>query len=328
MDAKINQLKNNCRVDDSSYIEEFEFRNGYKVPLYDIKNTGAFNQMIGFAKFLNSQYGNVYYRGTRGLYDNVLPSLMRNRTKGIPNDLVDILNRIQDNTRLKDSLKLRPTKKPLTKQDYSLNKNTERFNKYTIEALLQHYVGSTRFLDVVDNHWIALWMGLHDFHLRGKGNKFCECIRRQLPIGDTYEQFLSVDKTNIQKDIYVYVLMIAMPHAENKPIFGITETTNFVEVDLRKALPSFYLRPHAQHALVVRKRDKPNVQQKACYYDMSSQVVGILRIRVDRANDWLGYGNLMSMENLFPSPSVDQGYNTLLMNNEVFKNPFEIIKYY
>ena len=47
-------------------------------------------------------------------------------------------------------------------------------------------------------------------------------------------------------------------------------TDNFVEVDLRKALPSIYLRTHAQHTLVVRKRDKQNIKAKADYYDMSS----------------------------------------------------------
>ena len=37
--------------------------------------------------------------------------------------------------------------------------------------------------------------------------------------------------------IYVYVLLIAMPHAHGQPHYGITETDKLVEVDLRKALP-------------------------------------------------------------------------------------------
>lgn len=230
--------------------------------------------------------------------------------------------------RLMDSLKLRQTVTPNIRQDYNINKQIIRFNKYTAEALLQHYVGSTRFIDVVDNHWIALWMGSQKFRMHGKGNKYCECDMRQIPLGDVYEQMLVSGKSNIKNDIYVYVLLIAMPHADSRPKFGITETSNYVEVDLRKALPSIYLRPHAQHALVIRKRDKQNVKQEANYYDISNQVVGILRIRVDRARLWLGQGLLMTKENIFPSPSIDQGYNTLLMRNEIFNHPFEILKYY
>lgn len=95
---------------------------------------------------------------------------------------------------------------------------------------------------------------------------------------------------------------------------GVTETRELVEVDLRKAIPSFYLRPHAQHALVVRKRDDGEKSHDADYYDMASQAIGILRVRVDVANQWLDNGDLASKGNLFPSPSVDQGYNSLLKN--------------
>lgn len=328
MNNNISILNSKNNTEGCLFIQSFNFKSGHVVPLYDVTTTGAFNQLVGFAKFLNSEYGNVYYRGVSGLYDNVLPSLMRNRAKGIPDDLNKVLNLIMEDERLKDSLKLRQTIKPQTEQDHNSNKQIKRFNKYTVEALLQHYVGLTRFLDVVDNHWIALWMGSQKFHMHGKGHKYCECIGRQLPIGDVYEQIIISGKNNVKNDLYVYVLLIAMPHADTQPRFGITETKNYVEVDLRKALPSIYLRPHAQHALVIRKRDKQNMKQEANYYDMSNQVVGILRIRVDRAYQWLGQGLLMTKENIFPSPSIDQGYNTLLMRNDIFCYPFEILKYY
>lgn len=324
----ISVLNNKNNTEGCCFIRPFKFRSGHSVPLYDIKSTGAFNQLVGFAKFLNSEYGNVYYRGVSGLYDNVLPSLMRSRAKGIPFDLTDIINRIMQDERLKESLKLRSKVIPKSDSDHRLNRQIDRFNKYTVEALLQHYVGSTRFLDIVDNHWIALWMGLHKFNLHGNGNRYCDCIYRHLPLGDAYEYMLTTSKSYSNQDIYVYILLIAMPHEDNHSQYGITETECFVEVDLRKALPSIYLRPHAQHALAVRKRDKQNKEQVADYYDMSSQVVGILRIRIDHAGQWLGHGMLMTKDNIFPSPSIDQGYNTLLLRTDIFKNPFEILKYY
>ena len=61
---------------------------------------------------------------------------------------------------------------------------------------------------------------------------------------------------------------------------------------------------------------------------MASQVIGILRIRIDLADQWLGEGQLLSQANLFPSPMNDYGYDLLLQLPENFipKN-FAIAKY-
>ncbi len=316
----------NSRVEGAKYIGEHKFKNGHQVPLYELNTTGALNQIIGHAKFNNSTYGNVYYRGISGLYDNVLPALMRNRANGVPDDLTLILKSICENSYLKESLKLREPIIPHSLKDKYVNKRIVRFNKYCAEALLQHYAGRTRFLDIVDNHWIAIWMGLHTLYMHGKRNIFCETVLRTIDIHNLYDAVKKGDTTLINK--YVYLLLIAIPHSTSLPEYGITECDKFVVVDLRQALPSIYLRPHAQHALVVRKIDKHNINQTANYYDMSEQVICILRIRVDIASEWLGTGMLATQQNLFPSPSIDQGYNNLLMHPEIFKQPFEIVKYF
>lgn len=316
----------NSRVDGAKYIGTHKFKSGHEVPLYELSSTGALNQIIGHGKFNNSEYGSVYYRGISGLYDNVLPTLMRNRARGVPDDLIQILKSICENPYLKESLKLRELLIPKTLEDRYANKRINRFNKYCAEALLQHYAGSTRFLDIVDNHWIAIWMGLHRFHMHGKRNIFCETIRRGIDIRNLYDAVKRNDTSILNE--FVYLLLIAIPHSKTPPEYGILESDKFVVVDLRQALPSIYLRPHAQHALVVRKIDKHNKNQTATYYDMAEQVIGILRIRVDVASDWLGAGMLATQQNLFPSPSIDQGYNNLLMHPEIFKHPFEIVKYF
>ena len=59
---------------------------------------------------------------------------------------------------------------------------------------------------------------------------------------------------------------------------------------------------------------------------MASQVTTILRVRIDRVIEWLGEGSLFTQDNLFPSPSIDQGYNNLLMHENIFKKPFDIKK--
>ena len=292
----------------SKFIAKFKFKNGHEVSLYEVEKMAAFNQLIGHAKFMNAQYGNVYYRGVNGLFDNVLPSIMRGRTYGQAAALNKLLTEICDNDYFHDSLKLRAVPNG-NNENYYLANEIRRKNRYCVEGLLQHYAGYTRFVDVVDNHWVALWMGLHNFKMRGKGARYCMCEKREFSLGDLYKA---------------------------TPLNGCPITTDFrnhsdfVEVDLRKTLPSFYLRPHAQHALVVRRRDSKNFNSMptAAFYDMASQVIGILRVRIDYASQWLGNGNLLTSSNLFPSPSLDQGYNNLLMHSDLFTNPFEIVKYY
>ena len=61
---------------------------------------------------------------------------------------------------------------------------------------------------------------------------------------------------------------------------------------------------------------------------MASQVTAILRIRIDRVSEWLGNGSLLTKENLFPSPSIDQGYNNLLTYLNELEAPFDIKKYF
>lgn len=213
MDSDFEILNNNMRIEGCCFEKSFTFLSGHTVPIYKIDNTSAFNQLVGYAKFKIAGYGNVYYRGISNLYDNVRPAIMRGRTKGIPDDLNAICETIAKDDRLKESLKLRETKFSRDKWEIKANKHIQQFNRYTIEALLQHYVGRTSFLDVVDNHWIALWMGLHKFQMHGKGARYCACKKRQLLLGDMLEQLAKDKKLLPNEDIYVYVLLMAMPHS-------------------------------------------------------------------------------------------------------------------
>ena len=275
---------------------------------------------------MNGEYGNVYYRGVNGLFDNVLPSLPRKRSLSHPKDLSSLMNTLFEDENTKCTLKFLEYEPGHHK--IPINRKIRRFNRYIIESLMQHYVGFTRFLDVVDNHWVALWMGLQDFVMHGNDSEYCYCKERIMPLGDVFESYVN-SRIVPDKDIYEYILLMAMPYATETPKRGIVETDEFVEVDLRKALPSIFIRPHAQHALVIKRREKQNPNSDAKFYDMSSQVVAILRIRVDRAKEWLGNGKLLTKENIFPSPSVDAGYDTLLTKySHIFKGPYHIVKYY
>lgn len=323
-------IKSNITAEGSRYLGEHVFTAGNSVPLYEVTELSVLNQLVGYAKYSNKEYGNVYYRGVGDLYPNVMPALMRTRTCGAAEDLVSALHIIADDPYMSQSLALTPQIDAKTERQKKENKRIRKYNGYVVEAVLQHYSGSTRFLDLVDNHWIALWMGLHKFRMRGDRLGYCRCERRTLNALDTFD-IIANPGGAVKFNPYLYILMIALPYMPHA-CRGVSECEEFVEVDLRKALPSVYLRPHAQHALVARRRVAGNTENSAEYFDMASQVVGIIRVRIDRAGSWIGEGGLMTAENLFPSPAVDTGYNTLLLNehllNNKFGNIFRIIRYF
>ena len=135
------------------------------------------------------------------------------------------------------------------------------------------------------------------------------------------------DKKKWEDAIYQYVLLIATPVAAELSTDGINRTKEFIEIDLRKALPSTYLRPHAQHGLVIKKNiSKENPQKED--FDISTNVVCIVKIRIDRAKTWIGNGELLTQDNLIPPPGYDPGYDLLLSKYDIFRgSSLKITKY-
>lgn len=321
-------LKSNLSIFGSELVGMHTFANNHEVPIYDVKDVGALNQFIGYSKYANSDYGNVYYRGMSNLYPTMLPALMRNRTCGAAEDLIRVIHRVESDSFMSASLSLTPQIEEHGERNKKLNKQIRKYNGFLIEAVMQHYNGNTRFLDLVDNHWVALWMGLHKFTKYGDSLNHYKCERRNFSALDLIESNMNTENASADShNPYLYIAMIAIPYMDYVKR-GVREGKDFVEVDLRSALPSTYLRPHAQHALVVRRRVGNNTENCAEYFDMANQATGILRIRIDRANQWLGEGVLMSVSNMFPSPAIDTGYNTLLLNSNLFYHNFRIMKYF
>ena len=75
-------------------------------------------------------------------------------------------------------------------------------------------------------------------------------------------------------------------------------------IDLRRALPSTFLRPCSQHGWIVKGRDKK--------FDFDSNIACVLRVSVGLAKEMLGNGQLLSQDNFFPNEKIDQGYRVLL----------------
>lgn len=322
----IQMISDKLSIEGSSYTGNYEFQNGHSVPIYTIETIHALNQIIGYAKFINRSYGDVYYRGERRLHQSLTPSLdrMTKRSQEPAGRLNNLIRKIADDIHMKKELKL---------SDYD-----EKTQKEIIEGLLQHYGISTRYVDVVDNHWIALWMGHYIVEKYKRHITYYHYKKRVIPVADLIidhdklirtlshlkQDTVSIFSNDMKiheklserqdVDLYQYILLIAIPGNSERKNTGIFVSDDYIEIDLRQALPSIFLRPHAQHGWVVRK--KPH---NGDGYDMSETVIGILKIRIDIVEQWLGTGELLTQENLFPPMAYDNGYDLLLKRQDLFE---------
>ncbi len=300
-------LKSNLSIPGTRFRSFYTFDCGNTVAVYDVTSIYGLNQLIGHTKFNNKEYGEVLYRGETKLHSGLVPSLFRG-CKGTTrwDQVSPLVNKILKSDEIKNAMNAG---------------GDHKLARHKAEGMLQHYGIQTRFIDLVDNHWVALWMGLNKCCETKKIQHYYHYERRRIPLVE-----LVTGKPIKDEDLYQYILMLALPKSVNPPIDGIELTDEFVKIDLRQALPSVFLRPHSQHGLVARKKVNPSKYAKD--YDMATQVIGILRIRIDFADQWLGNGQLLSQDNLFPNAMNDYGYDLLLqLPKDFIPKNFAIAKY-
>lgn len=306
------RLSDRLSINGTKFVEGYHFSCGNIVPIYEVDTVHAFNQLIGHAKFNNQAYGNVFYRGECKLHEALKPSLFRNaKNVDKPTERISqLIQKIIDDPHLKRELKV----------------DGQAFDvaRHKVEGLLQHYGIPTRFIDVVDNHWIALWMGLNRAGKVKQLSQYYHYTERTIPFVE-----LAKNATINDEDLFQYVLLIAVPFSERRVLNGIQTSSDYIEVDLRQALPSIFLRPHAQHGLVLRRKvHNDDLCKGTDAYDMAPSVIGIIKIRIDRVHEWIGTGELLTQNNLFPPPAYDYGYDLLLMRGDLFdKTDFSVARY-
>lgn len=279
-------------------LSPWGFANGSIVPVFDVLSVHALNYVVGYAKHINRDVSSVFSRGQGRLYDNLRPSLYR--TFSLSNDkeidnanagLNDLINSILSDRDLLAELGFPPDSPSPTPE--------------LIEAMLQHYGVRTRMLDAVDNHWVALWFGLHEQVDEPVGGKpYALYRKREVNAIDVAEILKNPDEL-----LYQYILLIASSESESART-----------LDLRLSLPQKFMRPHAQHGVML---DYQGDFSQNILLDYAKSVVGIVRIRIDRAAQWIGSGHLISYANLFPSRVFDNGYSVLLKNSDWFAEKYE-----
>ena len=257
-------------------IGNHTFKSGASIPVFEISSYHSLVQFIGYAKYKNRSAGNVYLRGQHKIYDSLIPSVFRSiATNG---------GFSKRNIRISSFVKACSDKMEL------VNKLPELVK----EPILQHYGIGTRWIDLVDNIWIAIWFGLYNW--------------------DTFiseREYKNITPRTPGNDEWLYIFLICTDGIhEDKEVPGLYKGEKTYTVDLRKAAPSIFLRPHAQHALLMRSKKLASIEDM----DLSGHVVGIAKIRLEDGFKWIGENGLTSARNIFPPVNFDQGYGILLEN--------------
>jgi hypothetical protein len=250
----------------------------HNADVYHVNKPQLLIQASGYLKYCHAlkDAKTVLFRGQRSLYNcSLKPSLYRHASS------ISTCNK--RNRYIKEYLGM------IGKQ----GKVLKQVPNYAWEPLLQHYGISTKWIDLIDNVWIALWFATHDVYATGKQKQYFHFEQR-------------IPRT---KDDFAYILLFEVETRLSDPYRpGLYSGKRSEMVDLRIAAPSLFLRPHSQHALLARGKG-PGGAMVSDYWPM---VVGVIRINLQDALSWLGQGNLLTTNVLFPSPVYDFGYRDLL----------------
>ena len=239
---------------------------GIETNVYTIKSVHDLTQFIGFGKYINKNINSVFIRGQTKLHNgSLIPSLYRGRTR-------------LDSITYKYNSRINALKKSIP--------SFQQYERIVLDPLLQHYGIKTPFIDLVDNVWVALWFALHKAE--------CKTI-------NSHEYIYYHEN----EEEYSYILLVASDATILSDKSGVYVGSNIHLIDLRKALPSYFLRPHAQHAYMLRKTESFPA-------DYSDLIIGIAKIPTELGLKWLGSNDFLTVSSLFPAAYFDSGYAVLL----------------
>ena len=279
------QKVQNCPL----YQKSYEFvvdKNSGKSVLH-VRHFSDLMQAIGYVQYTAARAGTnqrIYYRGQEFLY---------------PTDLKASLYRGTNKPGRADQIMLA---KVTACQAQS--KNLKKMLPCIVEALFQQYGEQTQWLDLVDNVWVALWFACHHAWVTEQ----CIHYERRNP------------RLECSKSPYAYILLIGDDFSVDQNSIGIGPPKMYSGkqsdlVDLRYAVPSTYIRPHAQHGLMIRKKVSGISEDRS----LESLLKGVIRMDLADALDWLGHSIPLSPFGMVPPPMFDSGYGELLKLEEKMK---------
>lgn len=162
--------------------------------------------------------------------------------------------------------------------------------KHSTEPLLQHYGIKTRWLDFVDSIPHALYFATH--------------AQVPSPFTAGHQTYLAAPAG--RGVIYIVDAgKLSQLSEDGVGVPGLFQTDwGGVVCDLRRAKPALALRPHAQHGWLVRASDAAP--------DLWGRLILKVVFDVEAALRWLGGGESLAREAMFPPPAWDGMFKFLL----------------
>jgi len=302
-------VSENWTNNDGYFAGRYRFDSGHLVPMYHIKSHLSLIQLVGYAKFINQNSGHIYFRGQTELYRKMLPSLFRNIKAG------SVQNRNEAVCKYVEAASSAVTQLGIDTPEYAR------------EPLLQHYGIKTRWLDIVDNLWTALNFMTLKYESKKLDKIYTHVSRHvfhDIPADlkfDTKPEIENIDLDLNKQSYYYLILILSDESKENPDKPGLYEGAKTITIDLRKAAPSIYLRPHCQHALLMRSKILSDISK----VDLSSRVNLVIRLDRKSVHDWIGNGILSNISTIYPSIFHDPGYGYLFVQAPHDKGKMEQI---
>lgn len=300
-----NEFKKFTPVDGSSWFDKTS-------QYFEVKSVQVLIQLIGYVKYIFQRWDPspeyeqrvVYFRGQTEHHSSICsleladaslsPSLFRDLTG--KNVIKNIKSRIQ---KLKNFIN--------KNEELFLDKGERSQYRFAYSAILQQYGMSTDWLDLVDNIWSALWFASHNV------------LPEKKMRGVNTDKFLLFEKSK-KKYSYIYCMsfsgLTAVPEEPGCVVEQLGSPVDMKIIDLRLSVPSIYLRPHAQHGLMIKRKIFDNCHDLSNTLsdiaDYKDHLILALRIRTEKVLEWLGKSSLVDYNFFFPSPLFDDGYRRLL----------------
>lgn len=244
-------------------------------------------------EFQDKKY-RIFYRGQTTLYgknhDEMKPSAYRNG---------DYSESVEDSISL--VLKLPPF-------------NSIEISRAAIEGMIQQYGGVSRWIDVVDNIWIALWFACHRAWVSSdiaETKKAKEYVHSSMQYVHYERRVPRLEKCSSR---YAYIVLIGVEENLELKSPGFYKSQRDELLNLRQALPSQFIRPHVQHGWLIRRRNGIDYVR-----DLKDMIYGIIQIPLDIALNWLGDSKAFTVDSIFPPPAFDTGWRDLMFRDEVAK---------
>lgn len=266
-----------------------------KIEVVNCSEYDALVQAVGYLKY--NMPGPVFYRGQNRLYGtgSITPAIYRdhNRTKveHLRNLLIHLAgsscNKIWDDfspCRLKSN---EIVGKNLIFHDIPL---------YGLEGTLQHYGIKTRWIDITDSLPHALFFSIAQYtnlqitrqfsndYFPQTGGSCCSRVMNNMVV--------DIDR-HPETGSSCYLIALSpgnlCRHSIQSELKGLAEYTEGYVLDARSAIPSHYLRPHAQHGLLYKPKESIAVNQSI-----------IFRLPVEKVRTWIGNGVAFSPSTIFP----------------------------